>query len=191
MSDAGELIAREGIPTPEGDLPGAIIPWIPHLDFLALEADPLLAEWKGWLNGKADIPAEKRSLAAQISTLVVFDYLTGNWDRWSGGNIGWDKEQGRVLFIDNDGAFYEVPPSGPLEAQRGRLAALTRFSKGFVERLRKLDTAAVAAALGNEDGGPLLSDKAIAGVVARRETALRLIDARIAASSSTAALAFD
>lgn len=188
---AGELLVNEAIPDGKGDVPGALIPWIPHLDFLALEADPLLSEWKRWLHGEGDIPPEKRALAGQISTLIVFDYVTGNWDRWSGGNIGLDKEHGTVLFIDNDGAFYDVPPPGPLAAQRVRLAALTRFSRTFVEHLRTLDLPALGAAMGDDDGAPLLSRKSLAGVMARKDDALQLIDARVKMRSAAATLSFD
>ena len=35
--------------------------------------------------------------------------VTGNWDRWSGGNVGLDRARMRLhLFIDNDGAFFET-----------------------------------------------------------------------------------
>jgi hypothetical protein len=190
-SDAGGLLEREAIPDDHGDVPGALIPWIPHLEFMALEAEPLLSEWKSWLDGPTDPAPEKRGLAAQISTLIVFDYITGNWDRWSGGNIGFDKAHDRLLFIDNDGAFYDEPPRGPLEAQRGRLLALRRFSRTFTERLRALDAAALAAAIGDEDGAPLLHKKALEGVAERRLAALHMIDARIAATSASKTLAFE
>ena len=41
--------------------------------------------------------------------MIVFDYLTANWDRWSGGNVAEDSANGKLLFVDNDGAFYDPP----------------------------------------------------------------------------------
>ncbi len=184
------LLADEAIPGASGEVPGALIPWIPNLTFLALEADPLRTEWKGWLGG-GDVPEGKQALASQVSTLIVFDFLTGNWDRWSGGNVGFDVARGLVLFVDNDGAFYKDPPRAPLAAQRARLAAVTRFSRSFVARLRALSGDALEAAIGDETpGAPLLEPAAIAGVVARRAEALGQIDRRIAAQGDARTLAF-
>jgi hypothetical protein len=191
-ADAGALLAREAIADAAGNIQGALIPWIPHLELLAIEKDPLLAEWHSWLDGAADVPDDKRDLAAQISTLIVFDYMTGNWDRWSGGNVGFDESTRTVLFIDNDGAFYDVPPAGPLARQKGRLGAITRFSRGFVARLRALDAKSLASALGDETPGvPLLTDRAIDGVNRRRDEALAIIDARIKKAGPAKALAFE
>jgi hypothetical protein len=191
-SDTQSLLAVEALETDAGDVPGALIPWIPHLTFVALEKDPLLSEWTGWLSGTLDIPEAKRGRAAQISTLVVFDYVTGNWDRWSGGNIGEDAGRDMLLFIDNDGAFYDKPPEAQLAAQKARLEAIARFSRGFVERLRKVDATALAAAIGDERPGvPLLGARALAGVDARRHEALRIIDARVEKTGEARVLAFE
>jgi hypothetical protein len=173
-------------------VPGALIPWIPHLGLMELHAEPLLSAWQGWLGGAGEVPEDQRGLAAQISTMIVFDYVTGNWDRWSGGNIGFEAQKRMLLFIDNDGAFYDAPPDGPLAAQKGRLNRVKRFSRGFVGRLRTLDPKALGAALGDESPGvPLLGEKALAGVNARREEALRTIDARIKKSGEEKTLEFD
>ena len=191
-TDAGGLLAREALPDEKGEVAGALIPWIPRLGFLALEAEPLLGEWKGWLGASGEVPADKRSVAAQVSTMIVFDYITGNWDRWSGGNVGHDAQSGTVLFIDNDGAFYETPPRGPLADQKKRLEAVARFSRSFVGRLRALDAKALAAAMGDErDGVPLLAGKAVAGAAKRRDEALRIIDARIARDGEPKVLVFE
>ena len=191
-TDAGALLMKEAIVVGAGDLPGAIIPWVPHLDFLALEAEPMVSAWHEWLDDAKPVPEEKRALAAQISTLIVFDFVAGNWDRWSGGNIGFSAKTRTVLFIDNDGAFYETPPPGPLAAQKARLTSMRRFSRTFVGRLRTLDATALKKALGDEaPGTPLLTEKALAGVDERRQEALRLIDAHIEKSSESAVFDFD
>jgi len=191
-NDAGALFAKEAIATDAGEVPGALIPWIPHLELMELHTEPLLSAWHGWLGGAQEVPEDQRGLAAQVSTMIVFDYITGNWDRWSGGNIGFQARQKVLLFLDNDGAFYDVPPEGPLAAQKGRLNAVTRFSRGFVGRLRTLDPKSLAAAMGEESPGvPLLGEKAISGVNARRGEALRIIDARIEKSGAEKVLDFE
>ncbi len=122
----------------------------------------------------------------------MFDYLTGNWDRWSGENVGLGATERLVLFIDNDGAFYDTPPPGPLASQKQKLEAVTRFSRALVASLRKLDASALRAAMGDEAAGvPLLSPKVLAGVAARRDEALRLIDRQVSALGEARVLSFD
>jgi hypothetical protein len=190
---AEEMIA------PGGVVKGALMPWIDHLEFIALEAPPLSSEWKQWLRKGAVIPDDKRALAAQISTLVAFDFITANWDRWSGGNVGIargerdreDKTSGTLLFIDNDGAFFDVPPNEGLQRNRKLLDGIDRFSRSFVVKLRVLSDDAIERALGEESPGvPLLSKKALDGVLARKRTLVEILDAKIGDAGAGAALAF-
>ena len=183
--NADELLVHEGI------VKGALIPWIDGLSFLALEQAPLAGQWKQWLRKGETIPDDQRELARQISTLVAFDFVTANWDRWSGGNVGIDRASGTLLFIDNDGAFFEVPPAEGLHRNKKLLEGVDKFSRGFVARLKALDDDALDRTLGEEAAGvPLLSTKALAGVHARRKQLLQIIDAKTADASSDATLAF-
>ena len=183
--DADEMIVHDGA------VRGALMPWIDGLSFLALEQAPLSAEWKQWLRRSESIPDDRQELARQISTLVAFDFVTANWDRWSGGNVGIDKATGTLLYIDNDGAFFEVPPSEGLQRNKKLLDGVDKFSRSFVVRLKALDDDALDHALGEETPGvPLLSAKALAGVHARRKQLLELIDAKSADAGADATLAF-
>ena len=114
-----------------------MIPWIDDLSFLALEQAPLSAQWKQWLRKSESIPDDQQELARQISTLVAFDFVTANWDRWSGGNVGIDKATGTLLYIDNDGAFFEVPPAEGLQRNKKLLDGVDKFSRSFVTRLKR------------------------------------------------------
>lgn len=183
--NADEMIVERGI------VKGALIPWIDGLELLALESAPLSAQWKHWLVKGGTIPDDQRELARQISTLVAFDFVTGNWDRWSGGNVGIDKATGTLLYIDNDGAFFEAPPAEALQKNRKRLEGIDKLSRSFVARVRALDDEALARAVGEETPGvPLLSTRALAGVAQRRSELLRIIDAKVADSGDDATLAF-
>ncbi|MEA2751303.1 MAG: hypothetical protein QOI41_5446 [Myxococcales bacterium] len=175
----------------EGSVKGALMPWIDGLSFLALEQPPLAGQWKLWLRKGETVPDDQKELARQISTLVAFDFVTANWDRWSGGNVGIDKASGTLLYIDNDGAFFEVPPAEGLQRNKKLLEGVDKFSLSFVARLRALDDDALDRALGDESPGvPLLSTKALAGVHARRAQLLRLIDAKSGDAGADATLAF-
>jgi hypothetical protein len=124
--------------------------------------------------------------------MVAFDYLTANWDRWSGGNVARAGADGDLLYVDNDGAFYEHPPPDSLERQLALLRRLVRFSRSFVAALRALDEAKLIEAFGDErPGEPLLPRAVVDGVEERRRTIVRLVDERVARSGEGATLAFE
>jgi hypothetical protein len=110
------------------------------------------------------------TLAEQTSTLVLFDYVTGNWDRFSGANVGFDKERRMLLFVDNDGAFFETPPKDGLARNKRHLEGVDRFSKSIVIRLRTVPDEEIAKSI------DVLSKKAIEGVLARRKEALSIVE---------------
>jgi hypothetical protein len=178
---------------PAGQVHGALIPWIADYREIPLERVAWRSRWEPWLmNPKTAIPAREESLAASISTMLVFDYVTANWDRWSGGNVARAGAEGTLLFVDNDGAFYEHPRTTSLAAQLGRLRRVVRFSKSFVVRLRTLDEAALREALGEESSGAaLLPDAVILDVLKRAKIVLQVIDGCVARRGADQALAFE
>jgi len=157
----GEVITDGGAVT------GAYIPWIDDYAVLPLENDKA---GRGWLKKDGALPDEKKDLARAISTMIVFDYVTGNWDRWSGANIATSK--GKLLYVDNDGAFFESPPKDFLARNKRTLEGVDRFSRSFVAKLRGLGDEQIAKTL------ELLSKKAIDGVLARRKEALAIVDTK-------------
>lgn len=177
--DSAALFAKEAI-VDGGIVKGAIMPWIDGLDFVALERAPLSTQWKAWLAKDGRIAPEDRTRAMEISSLVAFDFVTGNWDRWSGGNVGLDPTTKRLLFIDNDGAFFDVPPLDGLARNEKLLRGVDKLSRSFVEALERLDDEALARVLGDEaSGAPLLGPKAFAGVVARRKKLLEILHTKM------------
>jgi len=179
---AQELVEREALVGPSGDVPGALVPWITGLTFPALEAEPKRGRWQKVLAGAAPVGLEGSMYFADISTLLVFDTLSGNWDRFSGGNVGFvPPEPGRdapLLFIDNDAAFLAHPPPDGLARNTKHLAATKRFSRAFVARVRAFDERTLEAVFGRDlSGNPLLSAPAVAGVRARLGEVRRAFDA--------------
>lgn len=164
---AAKLLADDVI-VEEGRVKGALTMWIDDYEVLPLEKEPLFSQVRGWLKKGSTIPPEKLELARATSTLIVFDYLTGNWDRWSGANVA--MSEGRVLYVDNDGAFFENPPKDGLARNERMLKATDRFSRSFVEKLRSLSDEDLSAPL------DVLSKKAIDGVRARRREALAILE---------------
>ncbi|WP_394837866.1 hypothetical protein LVJ94_13220 [Pendulispora rubella] len=184
------LLDEEAIAESDGTVRGALIPWIAKLEFYPVETEKSRAEWEPWLFTGAEIPDKDWIVAGDISTLIAFDLITGNWDRWSGANLGANGPGGHLLFIDNDGAFFDPVPPGPLAKQTALLERTERFSRSFVEALRKLEGDALPRAFGEESGEPLLSAAVLKGVAARRATVLSIIDKKIVARGDKAVLFF-
>jgi len=201
---ARELFDKEVIAESDGQVTGALIPWIPKLEILALESDEWRHRYGAWLAADAATPEDAtdtdgglgpglhaRTLAPQISSMIAFDYLTGNWDRWSGAQIGIDRSTGTLLYLDNDGAFYDPPPPGPLAAQLARLNGVGHFSRSFVGALRAFEPATAKVALGDDGRGvPILTANTLKQLDDRRKRVLEIIDAKIAAKGEPAVLSF-
>ena len=187
---------------------GASLGWIKGLSFYPLEKktlrDRALADLK---HGAPPYvarppqpgpvaPDEASLLAAlpdaeEISTLLAFDWLTGNFDRWSGANVGRDDPTGHLIYIDNDGAFLDPMPAAPLARQWQLVDGCDRYSKRFVASLRSLDADALRGALGTGLAKePLLKATVLAGVLDRRAKLLASIDAKIAKWGAEAVLAY-
>ncbi len=175
-----------------GVVRGALMPWIPHLEFLPVESPSYRARWKRWLSSGGKVDGADRGLAAQISTMIVFDTITGNWDRWSGANVGIDRATGTLLYVDNDGAFFDPVPQKPLAAQLALLAGVDRYSRALVTALRALDAVHLADAFGDETPGtPLLPARVVAGADARRQQVLHLIEGKVKVLGESAVLYFE
>ncbi len=129
-----ERMQEELIVDEKGMVACAIIAWVPHLHGLRLEE----AEWwRPLLLAGTPIPSHKRKRLLEISTLLLFDYLILNRDRWSGGNT--HESDGQMVFIDQGAAF------GPERGHRRSRSALhklkwsERFSRQVANNLFDLE----------------------------------------------------
>jgi hypothetical protein len=88
-------------------------------------------------------------LARQLSTIFVLDVLTGQWDRFSGGNLqAFALGNGKVQFVALDNGGGELDGS---DLWLDRYLGWTgRFEKGVAKKLLELD------AFVNGGGGPYL-----------------------------------
>jgi len=117
------------------DLEEKVADWLPKL---AEAAGP-----RGWTNNKARVgyagEMTVRTLAQQISDVLSMDYLSNNWDRFSGDpelyGANCHMEPGGLVAIDNGAAF---PPWDTSRVER-RFKLTQRFSRRFVLALRRLD----------------------------------------------------
>lgn len=178
MLDRRGAIRRAVLWDEDGSAPGAAVYWVKGLRSVGLENQ---ARWQSWLQD-GEIPTGKAALARDLSTMAVFDFVIGNWDRFSGGNLPTDASRERALLRDNDRSF-----STPLLARRydKLLAGLTRterFSRGMIRHLAALDETSIRTELARDPShgaDPLLNDTQIADVLDRRATVLSYIAALI------------
>ena len=139
--------------------------------------------WKSWLMNPAS--SHPRGTKKPFG-LVDFprrrcsssNYITANWDRWSGANVARDGAEGDATLRRQRRCFYEHPAREPLAAQLALIRRVAQRSRGdFVSALHGLDDANLRAAFGDEaPGTPLLSDPVITGVESRLKTVLGVID---------------
>lgn len=156
-----------------GEVEGALIYWIEDLRDLGLEKAAAKTELMAWLKIDGAEPPARRQLAAQLSTLLAFDYLAGNWDRWSGANL-MGNEGGEVVYMrDNDAAFAGRIGEPLQRRMLDPVLQTQRYSRGFVTRLRALSRSSFAEELARDPG--------LAGRVATADTQaeLTLIEAGV------------
>jgi hypothetical protein len=172
---ASEAIAHDGRVT------GEVSWWIPELRDAAIGAhrvdDPEgMAEWMPYLQAGAPLPAELSGMLGQLSTVIVFDVLIDNADRWSGNNTKCSVDQHVLYFMDNTLAF-SLFTFGH-QTNLIPLHRISRFSRSLIKRLRTLSYAMVAQAIAVPDDplGPLLQPAEIQALLARRDHLLAYID---------------
>ena len=124
--------------------------------------------------GRLDLQDEplRTERVAELSDLIVFDYLISNVDRWGGDftNLrirGWG---GPLLFLDNGAGFWIG--SHRLGLMDARLRALQRFRRSTIEALERFDLEAFRRRLASDPHAPLLTEGQIEGVDVRRRAVL-------------------
>ena len=117
---------------------------------------------------------------AELSDLIVFDYLTQNVDRWGGDftNVRSRGPGGPLIYLDNGAGFWLGEQRlGLMEA---RLRALQRFRRATIEAVRNFDIERFAARLREDPLSPVLNEKQLDGLAQRRRAVLEHVDAMVA-----------
>ncbi len=163
---------------------GVCIYWIPDMRELGIDRNEGIARFSRWLaqDGEPADREKSKKLAAQISTMLAFDYLVANFDRFSGANAQGDASGERVFLRDHNMAFFEPLRSNHHEKILGRLKRAQRFSRSFVHALKELDAPRLSGALADPRDPPdfrVLSPGQVRGVLDRRTALLSYIAALI------------
>jgi hypothetical protein len=170
----------------EGFTRGEASYWIPVILDSHLDTTESQMLWWKWMSVGEEIPRDKLDLMAQLSELLLFDLLTNNSDRFSGGNLMTSKD-GRILFFMDNTFGFQVEPEGHIRC-RTALMRCQKFSKKLVETMRRLDVPSLRTALEAEPG--VLSEAELHAVIARRDVALRYVDGLITQYGAERVLVF-
>jgi len=125
--------------------------------------------------------------AAELSDMLVFDFLTLNIDRWGGdnGNVLTLGKGGPLIFLDNAAGFaHGKHRTGLMD---DRLKPCQRFRRRTVDALRALDVAALGEAMARDPLGPVLDAHLLEGLEVRRRAVLDHV-ARLRAAHGEAAV---
>ena len=156
---------------------GAAIYWVPVLRPSRIDGAEEQERWGRWLRQGRAAPPDQAQRAEEISTLLVFDFLTGNWDRWSGANVPMDA-QGHLIYRDNNGGFEEPFVDGLLQRSRSLLQRTQRFNRAVIGRARALTEASVRAemALDPDPTFAPLTPGQLRSLLRRRDLLLEYVD---------------
>jgi hypothetical protein len=173
-------IRAEIVFDPRGNTAGVMMYWIPVIKDSGLDTPEGMHESTRWLTQGQAIPAEKHALAAQLADLLVFDFLTSNPDRTSGGNMLTNEDGSRLLFMDNTLSFF-IEPQGS-DKTRAALARSQRFSRRLVQALDRITEATLTTILAQASEGDyeILTKPEIRAVVSRRDYILKYVDGLVA-----------
>jgi len=151
-------------------------------------AGPEVKSWRAWAEGRSSVPSERRALVSGYVEALVLDYLAAQTRR-SFATL--DDDFGAFHLTDNGSAFSEQPDPQGLDMILAELKRVTRFPRGFVQRLREFDRSRAEKAL---HAGPfsawLVASRPISEMMERRDAVLSLIGARIAELGEGEALGF-
>ena len=162
-------IRAETIFDPRGNTAGVMMFWIPVIKDAGLDTPEGIAQSTQWLTHGQPIPAEKHALAAQLSDLLVFDFLIANPDRYSGGNLLANQDGSRLYFMDNTLSFF-IEPDGN-EKTRTALHRSQRFSQRLFQALDRISEDGLSRVLSQASEGDyeILTKPEIRAVVLRRD----------------------
>ncbi len=149
--------------------------WKHQLDLVRKHGDGWLSKEERLRRRNLRAVPDREDRAAELSDLLVFDYLIRNLDRWGGGNANvlMRGQHGPLVFLDNGAAF--EPGDARPSLMEARLHVVQRFRRGTVAAVRAFDVARFKARLGGEVVQPVLSAAQIQGLLARRKGLLEWV----------------
>jgi hypothetical protein len=157
-------------------------PWVTPFQRPRIYADQLAAaRASGWepYEIPALSPLDRPDRAAELSDMIVFDYLTHNIDRWGGGNtnVRTLEDGGPLVYLDNGAGF--SPRRARVGLMDGRLHVVQRFRRSTIEALRRFSIERYRERIGRDQLAPVLTDSQIDHLEIRRQHVLEHVEQMI------------
>jgi hypothetical protein len=183
-------IRTETLFNPLGKTAGVVMYWIPEIKDSGFDTPVGVQLRAQWLSQGFPLPAAKQGLAVQLSNLVVFDFLTSNPDRYSGGNMKMSPDGSHLYFMDNTMAFF-LDPTGN-DKTRPALLQTQRFSRHLYRALDRVSVGTLQQLLAQEKDSPyeILTAGEMRAIVARRDVVKKHVEDLVAMYGEPAVLAF-
>lgn len=165
----------------DGTVAGEVSWWIPRIRHVPLGKWSYRKRWYQWLKAYKRRPRRNYGMAAQLSVMLIFDFLIDNLDRFSGRNVCATVDGKHLYFMDNTLSFFPRNPRGTKTVRTG-LWRVQRFSKKMYRRLKELKKKKLRRALSAYRDAPwdLLTEKELEMFMRRRAFALKYIHRMIA-----------
>lgn len=191
--DLRERLVADG----DGRVRGSMTYWIPVMRELGLDQPDVLREWSAKLRQGARMESSDfpLTLLRDLSNCVVFDYLIGNTDRFSGANVQGLPDRSRLFIRDHNLAFFSELTAARRDRLRVSLERSQRFSRRTVTQLTRMTRESLGAALARDPlhtpAAPLLAAAQVDALFARRSTLLSYIGALVDEHGVEAVLVFE
>ncbi|MEI8259738.1 MAG: hypothetical protein WCJ30_29075 [Deltaproteobacteria bacterium] len=190
----GDAVLNDGLITARDEantVPGVVIFWLPVLRVTFLDGPRQRAQWQPWLDARRPMPrGHDAVVAAEISSVLVFDYLQANEDRWNDANIRAD-EADHLVYRDNNVGWFAFKMED-LTWGRTTLYGTQRFSRALVAALERATPEALRDEVARADGAgsPLIDARTLRAYGERRRVVLDHVRELRARLGDEAVLAF-
>jgi hypothetical protein len=159
-----------------GKLVGEVSWWIPKIRYIPIDKWKVRKRWHQWLKAYKRLPSKYVEVTAQLSVMLLYDFMINNPDRFSGFNTMGTPDTKFLYFMDNTYSFFPSPRGG--KNARTGLERVQRFSRKFFKNLKALTYERLKRGMAQEVGAPmpLLSEREMRMVIARRNHAIQHIN---------------
>lgn len=173
-------IKREVNFNKDGTVAGEVSIWIPKVKPLLLSKLKWRRKWLGWLNPLNYLYENQYLLTAQISNMILFDFIVNNPDRFTGYNILATPNLKKIYFMDNTFAFY--PNNKGTFMCRLYMQRVKKYSIKFIKNIKALSSKKIKKELAKVKNPPwkLLKDKELKSVMKRRDYLMKYIVKNVA-----------
>ena len=122
-----------------------------------------------------DAPDDERR-PAELSDMLLFDYLVQNADRWGSDNVNVRTRgaNGPLMLFDNGAGFW--PTDQRLPIMERRLTEVQRFRHSTARALRSFDMARFRDRVASDPLAPILTERMIEGLDERIAVVVGHID---------------